>query len=178
MKIKLQAGFEWLEKESGPKILLEALALYGTKEKAGEENNPAIMQWVDECGIPRSSYFADSVPWCGLFAAICSKRAGKQVPQKPLWARNWLNFGEACEPHLGCILVFERGAESGHVGIYVGENKYYFFVLGGNQGDEVKIVPIAKKRLLGARCSYKNKPENARAIELNIVTGAVSNNEA
>lgn len=175
--IKLPDDFKWLEKEKAPKILLEAIALFGTKETAGTENNPAIMLWADECGIARSNYCADSVPWCGLFAAICAKRAGKSVPQAPLWARNWLKFGKECEPELGAILVFERGPTSGHVGIYVGENEKCFFVLGGNQGDAVGIVPIEKSRLLGARCQYVTRPDNVRKVFID-AAGEVSKNEA
>jgi uncharacterized protein (TIGR02594 family) len=175
--MSMPKDFLWLLREKSPKILVEAIALIGTTEHAGTANNPTIMLWADECGIPRTSYAADSVPWCGLFAAICAHRSGKKVPSQPLWARNWLKFGEECEPELGAILVFSRGENSGHVGLYVAENAKNYFVLGGNQGDAVSIVPIEKSRLLGARCQYITKPANVRKVFIDF-DGEVSTNEA
>lgn len=139
-----------------PKTIREASRLIGTKEKPGNENNPVILKWTDEVerglGVALG-YRADSIPWCGLFAALVCVRAGwsDQTPKQPLWARNWQAFGvEAEHAAFGDVLVFSRGS-AGHVGFYVGEGPGVFFVLGGNQGDAVSIVAIEKKRLIAAR---------------------------
>lgn len=171
----LPEQYQWLEKEPAPRMLIEALKLYGIKEHEGEANNPVIMEWANDLGL--MAYNQDSVPWCGLFMAYVAKKAGKKPPVAPLWARNWMRFGDACKPELGCVLVFSRGS-GGHVGIYVGEDKHSFYhVLGGNQGDSVSITRIAKERLLSSRAMYKVKPANIRPVVLS-AEGDVSENEA
>jgi len=167
--------YSFLDKEPGPKMLLEALKLVGTKEKTGAENNPEILAWAKECDL--KAYNADEIPWCGLFAAVIAKRAGKTVPWQPLWARNWASFGSLCEPELGAVLVFSRGT-SGHVGLYVGEDRECFHVLGGNQSDAVGFTRIERGRLIASRAEYKTaKPANVRKIILT-AAGTVSTNEA
>jgi uncharacterized protein (TIGR02594 family) len=167
--------YQWLEKEPGPRMLVEALKLYGVTEVAGEENNPEILGWANELGL--MAYNADAIPWCGLFMAYVAMKAGKKVPTAPLWARNWMRFGEPCQPELGAVLTFSRGT-GGHVGLYVGEDKMGFYhVLGGNQGDAVSFTRIAKERLLSSRAMYKKKPANIRRVILS-PDGEVSTNEA
>ena len=78
----------------------------------------------------------------------------------PYWARNWLLFGQAVQPIIGAVLIFERGS-GGHVGFAVGQDDTHFYVLGGNQSDAVTIARIAKSRLLGARwpATYPPRPQ-------------------
>ncbi len=87
----LPAKYAWLAKEPGPRMLLEAIALYGTVEVPGTKSNPIITGWAKECGI--GAYSTDSIPWCGLFMAVVAKRAGKSFPSGQLWALNWGGFG-------------------------------------------------------------------------------------
>jgi len=168
--------YAWLSKEAGPKMLVEALKLYGTKEKSGDGNNPEILAWAKEAGV--GGYNADSIPWCGLFVAICAKRAGKVLPKNPLWARNWGLWGDiAPMAKLGDVLVFSRNG-GGHVGLYVGEDDTAYHVLGGNQGDSVSIVRIAKTRCIAVRHLYSiAAPPNVRRIALT-AQGGLSKNEA
>lgn len=174
----LPSAYAWLSKEAGPRVLIEALALYGTKETTGAASNPAILAWARETGLDRD-YKADSVPWCGLYVATVVKRAGFEPVKNPLWARNWATWGtKADKPSLGDVLVYVRDG-GGHVGIYVGENATAYFTLGGNQGDAVSIVPIAKARAIAVRrCPWKfAQPANVRPIRL-AAGGALSTNEA
>lgn len=169
---------KFLEKEPAPKVFRIAYSLIGTKETIGSANNPVIMNWANELGLMKT-YSADSIPWCGLFVAYCVSKAGFEVVKNPLWARNWANFGTKQKTAmLGDVLTFVRDG-GGHVGFYVGENKDNFFVLGGNQGDKVSIVEIAKKRCISInRCNWKIKqPENVRQIFIDL-HGEVSVNEA
>jgi hypothetical protein len=46
--------------------------------------------------------------------------------------------------------VFSRKG-GGHVGFYVGEDKTYFHVLGGNQSNAVNVMRIAKARCVAIR---------------------------
>lgn len=173
----LPKQFEFLNKEGAPKMLLEALKLYGVTEKAGSSDNPTILAWARELGI--KDYTADSIPWCGLFIAIIAKRADKTVVDQPLWARNWSNFGKKRDiAMLGDVLVFKRSNGAGHVGLYAGETKTKYYVLGGNQGDKVSIVPILKSRLISINAEYKTaQPANVRQIFFKEDGKPVSNNE-
>lgn len=169
--------YDWLLDEPAPRMLVEAMKLFGVAEIVGEQHNPTIINWAEECGLG-DVYIADEIPWCGLFVMVVAKRSGKTtMPKVPLWARDWAKFGGSCEPELGAVLVFTRGA-GGHVGLYVGEDDACFHVLGGNQGNRVCVSRISKDRLLACRAEYKiGKPANVRKIQL-MSTGEVSVNEA
>lgn len=173
----LPAAYADLTPVNVPRMVAEALPLYGTVETAGAANSPIIMAWAKEAGL-EASYTADSVPWCGLFMAIVARRAGWAMPAKPLWALNWSKWGvDAGQPELGDVLVFTRGG-GGHVGIYVGEDRTHFHVLGGNQADAVNIMRIGKNRLYAARRPEwrQAEPPTRRPI-IRAATGAISTDE-
>ena len=175
----LPAQYIWLAHEPGPRILVEGLKTYGTAEKPGPGNNPSIMAWARAVGLDRV-YASDSTAWCGLWMAYVAKQADWDDPYNPLWARNWLNFGTPQQiAKLGDVLVFERGPNSGHVGLYVGEDATAYHVLGGNQSDRVMIKRVARNRLLGIRrCPWRvNEPGNVRVVKL-AASGNLSTNEA
>lgn len=178
--LALPKGYSWLNGLSPlPKMIQEALKLYGIQEVSGARDNPYIMAWANECGL-KAIYTADSVPWCGLFAAVVAKRAGYDFPSTPLWALSWAKFGEeAGQPRLGDILTFTRQG-GGHVGFYIGEDKKAYHVLGGNQGDQVCITRIDKMRLYRARRPiYKiGMPPTSKPYILTGVGGGLSRNEA
>lgn len=182
----LPVKYAWLYSEPGPKMLKEALKLYGVLETAGGENTPSIMVWAQETGV-RSWYTHDSIAWCGLYIGVIAKRAGYPFSaSKLLKARNWLSWGRIVPPNmamLGDVLVFWRGSlkgDAGHVCMYIGESKDKYLVLGGNQADSVCLAWIEKKRLLGVRRPiYKiGQPANVRKIYLSDTGAIVSKNEA
>jgi uncharacterized protein (TIGR02594 family) len=175
----LPSRYGWLARESGPKMLIEGLKLYGTLEAPGSKNNPTILAWAKEVGGEVADvYKADSIPWCGLFMALIAKRAGKEVPKHPLWALSWSAFGaKAPKPMLGDVLTFTRNG-GGHVALYVGEDDAAYHCLGGNQSDAVTITRVAKSRLYAARRPlYREQPSNVRVVHL-AGNGALSTNEA
>jgi len=161
--------------EPGPKMLLESIRIYGTEEVPGADNSGIIMSWAKELGI--KSYTTDAIPWCGLSMAIVAKRAGKVLPEKPLWARNWLKFGNSVViPKLGDVLIFKRGP-GGHVTLYVGEDETHYHGIGGNQSDSINITRLPKSSLLGARNLYKiAQPINCRVIHLSPLGEEFDNN--
>src|SRR3954468_7341753 len=167
----------WLSKERGPRMILEALKLFGTVEGAGSQDNPTILAWAAEVGLTKT-YSHDSIPWCGLFVALVANRAGKEIVESPLWALSWADFGvPSPSPMLGDVLTFKRNG-GGHVALYVGEDDKSFHCLGGNQSDKVCITRIAKSRLYRARRpAYNTTPENVREIVL-AANGKLSTNEA
>lgn len=185
----LPKDYEWLAQEPGPKMLVEALKLYGTLETPGHNDNPVILAWAKECGI--TNYIHDEISWCGLFMAVIAVRAGKKLPwdnpNKALWALNWGAFGYPVlpmnRPSLGDILTFQRFNSTGqliggHVALYIGEDADAFHILGGNQSDKVCITRIARSRLHSAtEPEYSIRPTNVRRIYLS-AKGALSQNEA
>lgn len=175
--MSLPEKYKWLDKENAPRMIVEGLKLYGIKEAINFEDNPAILEWAKELGL--GEYKHDSIAWCGLFVAIVASRAGKEVVKDPLWAANWLKFGNKVDvAMLGDVLVFFRPGGH-HVGIYVGEDQKAYHILGGNQGDHVSIARIHKDRLRGIRKPiYKTvQPANVRQIFLS-PTGSLSHNES
>lgn len=174
----LPEQYAWLGKEPGPKMIVEALKLFGTVEGAGAKDNPTILAWAKEVGLSET-YSHDSIPWCGLFVAVVAKRAGKELVKSPLWALSWADFGKPTEggPMLGDVLTFKRDG-GGHVALYVGEDAGAYHVLGGNQSDRVSITRMAKSRFYRARRPiYNVMPSNVRKISL-VSNGKLSTNEA
>lgn len=176
-------GYEWLAGLGQlPRTIVEAMRLHGVAEVVGKGSNRTIIGWRDElnlAGWKILGFSDDDIPWCGLFAAIVAHRAGKLVPENPLWARNWAKFGTAvAKPSLGDVLVFSRPGGGGHVGFYVGEDKTAYHVIGGNQRNRVSIAPIAKGRCIAMRQpDYNMRPASVRPYQL-AAAGALSVNEA
>ena len=172
--------YAWLQNEPAPRILVEAVRLFGVTEVAGNGDNPIILSWAKELRLKQ--YTHDETAWCGLFMAICAKRAGYPLSRAPLWALSWTNWGmPAGQPMLGDVLVFRRKVKRavfGHTGFYVGEDTRAFHVYGGNQGNRVCVTRIARDRLVAARRSrWKvGQPSNVRRILLS-ARGALSAGE-
>lgn len=174
----LPKAYAWLQAvDDKPRMVEQALALYGTLEAPGAADNPVILSWAAEVGV-RGQYSHDSIPWCGLFLALVAKRAGKDIPETPLWALSWAAWASPSpEAALGDVLVFKRQG-GGHVGLYVGEDEEAFHVLGGNTADAVGITRISRARLVRARRPlYHVQPAGVRPFHL-AATGLLSTNEA
>ena len=176
----IPSQYAYLKDPSMPRVIREAVALYGVKEVAGDKNNPVITAWADEIGGWIGDWYdKDSIPWCGLFVAVCAARAGFPFGQKALSAKEWVRWGQKVDrPSLGDVLIFNRDG-GGHVGFYVGEDEAAYHVLGGNQSDQVNVTRIAKTRLWAARrCIWKvEQPASVKPVIL-IAAGGLSQNEA
>lgn len=173
-----QSNYKFLEKENAPRVIVEAVKLYGTREIVGKQHSKEILSWAKELDMEKT-YTNDEIPWCGLFASIVVKRSGFNVVANPLWARNWNQFGtKEDKAMLGDVLVFTRPGGGGHVGFYVGEDSTCYHVLGGNQSNMVNTTRILKSRCIGIRrCPWrKSQPNNVRVIQLSS-SGVISNNE-
>lgn len=176
--MKLPSNYVWLNREPGPKMLKQAIGLFGVREFSGAADNPVILGWAREIGLSRV-YSGDEIPWCGLFMAVVATRADKPVPDQPLWALNWALWErETGQPMHGDVLVFIREG-GGHVAIYVGEDARTYHCLGGNQSDAVSITRVDKKRLRSVRRPRWRiaQPSNVRPIRL-ASRGTISTNEA
>jgi len=171
-------SYTFLKTEKSPRILVEAVKMMGTKEIKGSKHNPEIMRWAKVVGLEKT-YTADEIPWCGLAMAYAAHMAGLEVPKISLRALAWNQFGvQVQEAMLGDILTFTRKG-GGHVGIYVGEDKDCYHVLGGNQSDAMNVTRILKSRLSQIRRTKWKiaQPINVRKIELD-AKGIISKNEA
>ena len=142
--------FEWVAKLGSPKLVMFAITLYGTCERLPDgSDNPMLLRWAKICGL--KDYTRTSIPWCGLFMAYVCKMVGWPVPEWPLGAVNWLKFGRKVSVAMfGDVLVFKRPGGH-HVGIYIGKDALFYYVLAGNQGDKVCILRVARKRCIGIR---------------------------
>lgn len=123
------------------------------------------------------------LPWCGdtIETAIALTLPTEPLPSNPYLARNWLKFGVPLgRPALGAVIVFWRGSKtgnSGHVGLYVGEDADAYHVLGGNQSDAITIARLDKGRLLGFRWPTKFPLPTGGKVQLTR-SGGLSTNEA
>lgn len=135
-----------------------ARSLVGTREVPGGANNPVIMGWGNKLGakVLGIAYGADSVPWCGLFAAWCVHCAGLKPPPIAIRAKAWASWGQplsltATRPPVGAVAVFGREG-GGHVGFVVAVHRDgQLDILGGNQGDAVNIRRFPRTRLIALR---------------------------
>ncbi len=170
--------YQWIETlPELPKMVQQAIQLYGITEIPGARSNKIIMDWSKEVNL-QDTYVNDDTPWCGLFMAVVVKRSGREPVKSPLWARSWAKWGVGVpSPELGDIVVFSRNG-GGHVGLYVGEDSHAYHILGGNQKNMVNITRLAKARAIAfRRPAYKNQPASVKKYFLSS-EGEISNNEA
>jgi uncharacterized protein (TIGR02594 family) len=147
----------------------------GLKEVAGPKHNTKIQAWLAKLG---AWWKDDETPWCGTFVAHCLRENGLPVPQHWYRALAWKDYGSNLRPtHVceGAILVFAREG-GGHVGFYVGEDRFYYRVLGGNQSNTVNVMRIAKNRCVAIRWP-KGVPVTGGPIHV-ASNAPVSENEA
>ena len=140
-----------------------AQVFVGEKEIGAGMDNPLIMamlrtdnQWPEN----------DEVPWCSAFVNFVAKLL--RLPRsKSLLARSWLDVGmgvdlENAFPGFDVVIIQRGSGEQpgpenttapGHVGFFAGMTPdwEYVEILGGNQGDQVKISRYHKDRILGIR---------------------------
>lgn len=184
--------YEWLSSIGAlPRTISQGVKLLGVQEVVGRGSNRTIMSWRDilngaaPAGLPIvKGYSDDDIPWCGLLVAfIIYLRRGdvNEVVANPLWAANWSKYGEGVanqnQPCLGDVLVFKR-PNGNHVGFYIAEDATHFHVLGGNQGNKVSIIRIAKNRCWAVRRTrYQSMPASVKPYHVK-ATGLISTNEA
>ena len=101
------------------------------------------------------------VEWCAAFAnAILEKSeiSSNKDHKYALTARAFLQWGEKVDtPEMGDVVVFPRGNQGwqGHVGFYVKEQTIdgvlYYYILGGNQNNSVRVDLYRADSALGIR---------------------------
>lgn len=184
MMTKLPMQYAWLADEHGPRMLMQALALYGTVEFAGKKDNPIIMSWAEETGYEKV-YTHDAIAWCGLGQAVCAKRAGWDYHpgNNALYALNWRLWGTEIakdKAMLGDTGVWSRKG-GGHVGQIIGyDDQGYYHVLGFNQSDQCSIVRKPIKSIVAVRRApwRMAQPPNIRRVKLQAGGTPISVKEA
>lgn len=145
-----------------PAWIVEARKRLGEREIVGPQNNGWIAQGWARLGA--GWFNDDETPWCGYFVAHCLNAAGLPYPGKGEFARalRWATWGQSVSPRLGAIGVKSRKG-GGHVFFIVGEtaDRRRFKALGGNQGNCVSIVDIAKTDVDAVRW-----PEGAALVDI------------
>ncbi len=139
-----------------PRWLAVARALIGVREVPGPKHSSIILGWIKTLG---GWFKDDETPWCGTFVAHCIREAGMTPVKNWFRAKAWAEWGKPCTPCLGAIAVFGRDG-GGHVGFLVGQtrDRQYLLVLGGNQGNAVSVMALAKDRLIATRWPVAGEP--------------------
>lgn len=181
--MRISNDYTWLGTLSDAPLMIKEAVRIGklnTNEIPGPKSNPEILKLAETAGV-RDIYKNDDVAWCAVAQSAICITAHKELPFTGfdrLRAASFLKFGiPVTEPVLGDILVFTRTG-GGHVGMYVGEDKDCYHVVGGNQSNQYNVTRILKSRLSGARRpKYNVMPKSAKRYFLS-PTGKVSLNEA
>lgn len=150
-------------------ILLDESAR-GVKEIAGSESNPRIMEYLDTTTIQATD---DITPWCSACINWVAMEAGYTGTDSAASA-SWRRWGNPLKtPKRGCVIGFVRKDGSGHVGLYLSEDEHTYTILGGNQGDEIKVSRFKK----GDRDWYFREPKtnkNSKSVWAGGVGGTVA----
>jgi uncharacterized protein (TIGR02594 family) len=122
-----------------------ALQEKGQREFAGRlRNNPRILQYHATTTLAAST---DETPWCSAFVKWCLLQVGI-AGTKSAAARSWVDWGKASAAVPGAITVLHDHraprASGYHVGILVQDTGFHYFLLGGNQHDEVRVSKYPK----------------------------------
>jgi uncharacterized protein (TIGR02594 family) len=165
-----------------PLWLTEAVKWINTKEGPGDADNPQILEWArEEGGSIAHDYTHDSIPWCALFANMVLVKVGLKGTGT-LWALDFATWGvPLAGPAVGAFAPMRREG-GGHIAIVVGRDQHgNLMCIGGNQGDEVSILPFPASRPVGFRFpSGVSLPAQVGFATLPIVQsdGRVSTREA
>ena len=160
-----------------PDWLIEAEKNIGVTEIKGGKHNGRIVGWLQKL---RAWWAEDETPWCGTFVAHCMTVAKHPIPKAWYRAKAWLEWGDPVSvPVIGAVVIFDRQG-GGHVGFVVGkDSRGNLMVLGGNQGDMVKVSPFAISRVAGLRLPRGYAvPVGNYILPVLASDGKVSTNEA
>lgn len=151
IKTKINGTEGWLYhrcmKPTEPPWLTIARNELGVQEYPGAANNPRVVDYLHTTtNISEALRSQDETPWCSGFVNWCMMQAGRDRTKSAL-ARSWQGWGERInEPYVGCVVVFQRAVNFGHVGFYLEETETHIKVLGGNQQNpQTGIFEVSEK---------------------------------
>lgn len=125
------------------------------KEIPGTKDHPVIIEALKLAGISKSMLH-DETAWCAAYAKRIWFKAGiklERLSKFKAWARDYMAFGVASNFKYGCLCVFERNSPGGdsHVTFGVYEDTDFYWCIGGNQGNQVKLSKYPKRDILAIR---------------------------
>lgn len=130
-------------------IMTIAMGEFGVAEWPGNKHNPEVMKYFHQTG--REWVDSDELNWCDAYVDWVVMKAGGQITPN-LIAREWLREGvPVTKPFPGDIVILWResiDSWKGHVGFFVRQNDSMVWLLGGNQSNQVQILPFRKERIL------------------------------
>lgn len=170
-----------------PAWLARARTYLGVTEIKGPHHDKTILKLLDAAdgksdGKNLQGIRDDETPWCASFVSGVLELSGIHSARSA-WARSYLKWGDEMPgPAVGGIAVLERGPSSGHVAFIVGRDTHgNIMLLGGNQGNKVKVSPFNTQRIIGYRWPKgQGAPANTSFLKLPVLTsdGKPSLNEA
>lgn len=157
-----------LEAVKLPRLVTEAMKVFGVYEFPGDKNNPIILGWAKELADAGyevfASYDADSIPWCTLGLSFIVHKAGYDLPKAPMWSQSYRKWGlkvEGDEPgEIGDIAVFVRDDPAhvlphgslGHAAVVIRAEPDWLHCIGANQSDAVNIRKFSRINCVAVRC--------------------------
>ena len=113
-----------------------------TSELPGAAMNDEVAKYWEAVNYKAND---DAVPWCSAFTNYILMKAG--IPRtESAAAMSFKKWGTEIAPRIGCVVVIPRGGWKGHVGFLAGEDTNYYYVLGGNQNNQVNIAKFSKSK--------------------------------
>ncbi len=130
------------------------------KETKGNTHNPRIINYHATTTLKADT---DETPWCSSFVNWCLIQADIKGTDSAA-AVSWLTWGKNSNAQSGAITVIYNSAAANssltssgnHVGFLVKETATHFFILGGNQSDQVKISSFPKSTWNLKGCRWPN----------------------
>jgi uncharacterized protein (TIGR02594 family) len=135
--------YEWAQGESG------------VHETVGNVDTPRIL-WYHGFTALKAAH--DEISWCSAF--MCAAHEVCDIPStKNAAARSWLTWGKdvSKEPQVGDVVILWRDRPDGwkgHVAFLAAPYKSgdeLIVLLGGNQGNQVKLSRFPSNQILGFR---------------------------
>jgi len=126
--------------------MLTAKNELGEKEISGKKANKQILEYFKASKFWGTDDSGGENAWCGSFVSWVMKENNYSPPSNAFRAKEWKKFGKTiADPIYGAIGVKSRKG-GGHVAFIVGKSKdgKYYYMLGGNQSDEVNITKYNK----------------------------------
>lgn len=120
----------------------------GVKEQEGSSHNPRILEYFATCNMKGVT---DELPWCSAFANWVITQAGMRGTNSAS-SQSWLDWSGGQrfnKPVYGALVVFKWKTGGGHVGFVVGMKSGKLAVLGGNQGNMVKVSGFPTNDVVG-----------------------------
>jgi len=133
-----------------PAWLIAAVRELGVRKHPREADNPRILEYHRTTTLRATD---DEVPWCSAFVNWCLRQA-RVAGTNSAAARSWLGWGQPLvNPRRGCVAVLRRGTNpaQGHVGFFLQSRGAVVDLLGGNQGNQVRVQTYSVTQLLGYR---------------------------